>query len=147
MFDIITSKLHKIPEFSQLTDIDIKILLNDVDCNVVDYEVNQTIIREDDINNNIYIVIEGKLANFTNKWLTDNHVELTVDELAPGDVFGEINLNKTLGQGHVGTIRTFGKTTLFKINRWLLSNYLTQWKEINTHMFLKEGNLERLAML
>ncbi len=131
MFDKITSSLRKIPALSQFTDTEIKTLLDNVDSSFVDYAENQIIIREGAISKSIYIVVEGKLGNYINKWLTITEVEQSVDELGPGDVFGEINLKKALAQEHVGTIRTFEKTTLLKINRWLLSDYLDQQKGIN----------------
>ncbi len=139
MFDKITSSLRKIPALSlrkipalsQFTDTEIKTLLDNVDSSFVDYEENQIIIREGAISKNIYIVVEGKLGNYINKLLTNGHSEQSIDELVPGDVFGEINLKKALAQEHVGTIRAFEKTTLLKINRWLLSDYLDQQNVIN----------------
>jgi len=131
MFDKITSSLRKIPAFSQFTDTEIKTLLDNVDSSFVEYEEDQIIIREGAVSKSIYIVVEGKLGNYINKWLTNTEVEQSVDELVPGDVFGEINLKKALAQEHVGTVRTFEKTTLLKINRWLLSDYLDQQKGIN----------------
>lgn len=131
MFDKITSSLRKIPALSQFTDTEIKTLLDNVDSSFVEYEEDQIIIREGAVSKSIYIVVEGKLGNYINKWLTNTEVEQSVDELVPGDVFGEINLKKALAQEHVGTVRTFEKTTLLKINRWLLSDYLDQQKGIN----------------
>lgn len=147
MFDIITSNLRKIPALSQFTDIQIKTLLDNIDCNFVDYEVNQTIIHEGAINNNIYIVIDGKLGNFINKWLTNGHIELSVDELDPGDVFGDININKALPRGHVGTIRTFEKSTLLKIDRWLLNDYRNQQNEINLRPLNQQNEINLIPLL
>ena len=147
MFDIITSKLRKIPALSQFTDIQIKTLLDNIDCKFVDYEANQTIISEGDINNNIHIVIEGKLGNYINKWLTNDHIDLSVDELSPGDVFGDFNISKALPRGHVGNICTFEKSTLLKIDRWLLNDYRSQQNEINLRPLNQQNEINLIPLL
>lgn len=131
MYDLITSNLRKIPALSHFTDIQRKTLLDNIDCEFVDTEANQTLINEGDINNNIYIVIEGKLGNYVNKCLTNDCIDLSVDELTPGNIFGDFNISKALPQVHVGTICAFEKSTLLKIDRWLLNDYLNKQGEIN----------------
>ena len=147
MNDLVISNLRKIPALSQFTDVQIETLLKIVDSDVVDYEVNQTIIREGDFNNNIYIVMKGKLGNFMNKQLTNTDIEPSVYEFVPGDVVGETNLKNAMAPQHVGTIRTLEKTTLFKIHRWLLKNYLIQFREIYTHTSLKKRPSESFVIL
>ena len=147
MIDAITSNLRKIPALSQFTDTEIEALLDNIDCNFVDCEVNQIIIHEGAINNNIYIVIDGKLGHFINKWLTNADIELSVDELDPGAVFGDININKSLPRAHMGTIRTFEKTTIPKIDRWLLNDYVNQQNVINLRPLNQQDEIDLTPLL
>ncbi len=130
--DRFTQLLHKIPVLKHLTDKEIRFLLEHVDSKIVVYDENQTIIRESEFNNYIYIVLAGKAGRFVNKWITDYEVEISVDELHAGDLIGEIdylNLSHQSANEYADAIRAIEKSTLFKIDRRLLFNYL---KKSNT---------------
>lgn len=124
MFDRFMQLLRKIPELKYLTDKEIRYLLNHVGIKIVDYEENQMIIRESEFNNYIYIMLEGKAGYFVNNWKTDCEIEMSVDELHVGDIIGEVDLRKKLAKVHSDPIHTLEKSTLFKIDRRLLFNYL-----------------------
>lgn len=127
----LTPMLRKIPALEHLTDKEIRSLLNDVDSKIVNYEENQTIIRESEFNNNIYILLEGKAERFVNNWTSDCEIEMSVDELHAGDTIGEVDLTKEPSKGYADTIRTLEKSTLFKIDRRLLHNFLNTINSIS----------------
>ena len=124
MIDRFMQLLRKIPELKYLTDKEIRYLLNHVGIKIVDYEENQMITRESESNNYIYVMLEGKAGYFVNNWISDSEIEMSVDELHVGDIIGEVDLRKKLVKVYSDPIHTLEKSTLFKIDRRLLFNYL-----------------------
>lgn len=55
----------------------------------MEYDANQIIIREDEFNNNLYILLEGSAGHVINKWTTNANIEMTINTLSTGDVIGD----------------------------------------------------------
>lgn len=122
MFNRLIPMLRKIPALEHFTDKEIRSILDNVDSNIVNYESKQTIVRESEIDNNIYIILEGRVEHFIY-----NHVanrDKLIDESHAGDILGSVDLSKRLDYESTSAIRTVDKTTVFKIDRILLANYL-----------------------
>lgn len=60
MFDILIPLLRRIPALHTLTEQELFYLIENIQNNVVNYEAKQIIIHDKELDNNLYLILEGR---------------------------------------------------------------------------------------
>ena len=110
--------LRKIPVFSALTDNELRQIVNAPGNTIVEYEPKELIIRESEIGDCMYVVLEGAV-NVLIRGEGGGIIgrEITIATLRAGDFFGESSLNPDTTGRRKASVRAYLKTKLFKIDK------------------------------
>jgi len=109
-----TGILRKIPIFSSLSDQELTRILQAPENSIVEYGMKETIIKESEIGDCMYIILEGTVDVSMRGLGRD----VAIATLRKGDFFGEqaLTVRDSTGRRNA-TVRALHKTTLFKIDK------------------------------
>jgi CRP-like cAMP-binding protein len=109
--------LKEIPIFGSLTDTELEAILSAPENGIEDYEPKQIIIREMEIADCMYVVLEGSVdVSLRGEGIGGR--EVTIATLRPGDFFGEQALEENTTTGRrKATVRALQKSKLFRIDK------------------------------
>jgi len=82
--------LRSIPLFKSLTDEDLINIINAPENGIEDYGTRETVVREAEVGNSMYIILDGYLEVSIRSGSSDREVGIAT--LRPGDFFGEQSL-------------------------------------------------------
>jgi len=114
--------LKKIPIFSSLSDSELQNILNASDNGIIEYGMKEIIIKESEIGDCMYIVLDGAVEVLMRGLGRD----ISMATLRPGDFFGEQALTVIDETGRRNaTVKSIQKATLFKIDKKYIRLTLT----------------------
>ncbi|MEX2353981.1 MAG: cyclic nucleotide-binding domain-containing protein [Gammaproteobacteria bacterium] len=106
--------LRKIPLFSSLSDTELKRILEAPENGIAEYGMKETIIKEAEIGDCMYIVLDGAVE----VTMRGMGREITIATLRAGDFFGEQALTVMDATGRRNaTVRSLHNAKLFKIDK------------------------------
>ncbi len=112
---ITPNHLNKIPVFTSISDAELKEIINSPDNGYEEYDAKQGIIREEEIGDCMYVILEGTVE-VSIKSGTGGR-EITIATLREGDFFGEQSLLPG-GEGRRNaSVRAFHPSKLFRIDK------------------------------
>jgi CRP-like cAMP-binding protein len=107
--------LSKIPLFASLSDAELKVIIDSPDNGYEEYDMKQGIIREEEIGDCMYVVLEGTVE-VSIKSGTGGR-DISIATLREGDFFGEQSLLPG-GEGRRNaSVRAFHPSKLFRIDK------------------------------
>ncbi|MBI2994176.1 MAG: cyclic nucleotide-binding domain-containing protein [Gammaproteobacteria bacterium] len=110
--------LRKIPIFSSMTKAELEGILNCPENGIEEYGSKQTIIREAEIADCMYVVLEGAVEVLLRGADAFVGREVAIATLRPGDFFGEQALSENTTTGRrSATVRALQAATLLKIDK------------------------------
>ena len=107
--------LRATPIFSTLSDNELKMVLNAPENCIEEYEPKKLVIRESELGNCMYIILEG-YAEVLIRSGSGNR-DISIATLRPGDFFGEKALMADGTGRRNASIRTIRDTKVFKIDK------------------------------
>lgn len=107
--------LRAIPIFSSLSDAELTEILNSPDNGIEEFAPKATIIRESEIGNCMYVVLEGIVEVSIRSGAGGR--EITIATLRPGDFFGEASLLPENTDRRNASVRALHKCSLFRIDK------------------------------
>jgi CRP-like cAMP-binding protein len=113
--NISPSHLSKIPLFASLSDTELKAIINSPDNGYEEYEMKQGIIREEEIGDCMYVILEGTVE-VSIKSGTGGR-EIAIATLREGDFFGEQSLLPGSEGRRNASVRAFHPSKLFRIDK------------------------------
>lgn len=135
--------LRKVPIFSSLNDDELMKVINSPDNGYEEYPMKHRIIREEEIGDCMYVILEGT-AEVSIKGGTTGR-DISIATLREGDFFGEQSLLPG-GEGRRNaSVRSFQACKLFRINKrhvLLHINGLDESEDITAVPVLKIGEKE-----
>ncbi len=109
------SHLNKIPLFASLSDAELEAIINSPDNGYEEYSMKQGIIREEEIGDCMYVILEGTVE-VSIKSGTGGR-EITIATLREGDFFGEQSLLPGSEGRRNASVRAFHPSKLFRIDK------------------------------
>ncbi len=109
------SVLRGVPIFNSLSDAELTEILNSPDNGIEEFEPKQAIIRESEIGNCMYVVLEG-IAEVSIRSGAGGR-EITIATLRPGDFFGEASLLPDNTNRRNASVRAMQQCKLFRIDK------------------------------
>jgi len=107
--------LRKVPIFSSLSNDELINIINSPDNGYEEYPMKQRIIREDEIGDCMYVILEGTVEVYIKGGTTGR--DISIATLRAGDFFGEQSLLPG-GEGRRNaSVRSFQASKLFRINK------------------------------
>lgn len=106
--------LKNIPIFSSLSDSELQNILNAPDNGIIEFGMKEIIIKESEIGDCMYIVLDGAVEVLMRGLGRD----ISMATLRPGDFFGEqaLTIIDETGRRNA-TVKSIQKATLFKIDK------------------------------
>ena len=101
--------------FESLSDAAINAILNAPENSIEEYEQKQIVIREDEIGDCMYVILEGTVEVMIRGGSANR--EITIATLRPGDFFGEQSLLPESTGRRNATVRALHASKLFKIDK------------------------------
>jgi len=109
------SLLSKIPIFASLSDAELKEIINSPDNSYEEYEMKQGIIREEEIGDCMYVILEGTVEVSIRGG--GGGREITIATLREGDFFGEQSLLPGGTGRRNASVRALHPSKLFRIDK------------------------------
>lgn len=109
------SHLSKVPIFASLSDAELKEIINSPDNGYEEYDMKQGIIREEEIGDCMYVVLEGTVEVSIRGG--GGGREITIATLREGDFFGEQSLLPGGTGRRNASVRAFHPSKLFRIDK------------------------------
>jgi len=109
------SHLSKVPIFASLSDAELKEIINSPDNGYEEYDMKQGIIREEEIGDCMYVVLEGTVEVSIRGG--GGGREITIATLREGDFFGEQSLLPGSTGRRNASVRAFHPSKLFRIDK------------------------------
>ncbi len=107
--------LRNIPIFKTLSDLELIEILRAPENRIEDYEPKKMIIRESEIGDCMYIILDG-MAEVSIRGGSANR-EITIATLRTGDFFGELSILPEGSGRRNATVKAFHKTKVFRIDK------------------------------
>lgn len=107
--------LRHIPIFSSLSDVELTEILKSPDNGIEEYKARQSIIRESEIGDCMYVVLDGS-AEVTIRSGASGR-EITIATLRKGDFFGELSLLPDNTDRRNASVRALHACKLFRIDK------------------------------
>lgn len=107
--------LRDIPIFSSLSDAALSEILNSPDNGIEEFAPKETVIRESEIGNCMYVVLEGVAEVFIRSGAGGR--EIAVATLRPGDFFGDVSLMPENTDRRNATVKALHQCKLFRIDK------------------------------
>ena len=134
------SLLKKIPIFSSLSDTELQKILDAKDNGIIEYGMKETIIKEAEIGDCMYIVLDGAVEVL----MRGLGREISLATLRPGDFFGEQSLAVSDETGRRNaTVKSLHKAKLFKIDKKYVRLTLTGDKDISEDVTVPSTSSEK----
>lgn len=124
---ISSSQLGKVPIFSSLSDAELKEIINSPDNGYEEYEMKQGIIREEEIGDCMYVILEGTVE-VSIKGAGIGR-EISIATLREGDFFGEQSLLPGSDGRRNASVRAFHPSKLFRIDKKHVLLHISDIKE------------------
>ena len=116
MAEIITPEyLKKVPIFASLTDAELKAIIGSPDNGYEEYGMKQGIIREAEIGDCMYVILEGTVEVSIKS--SGGGREIAIATLREGDFFGEQSLLPGGDGRRNASVRAFHPSKLFRIDK------------------------------
>ena len=116
MAEFITPQdLKKVPLFAALSNAELKAIIDSPDNGYEEYDVKQGIIREAEIGDCMYVILEGTVEVSIKS--AGGGREITIATLREGDFFGEQSLLPGSEGRRNASVRTFHPSKLFRIDK------------------------------
>ena len=116
MAEIITPEyLKKVPIFASLTDAELKAIIGSPDNGYEEYGMKQGIIREAEIGDCMYVILEGTVEVSIKS--SGGGREIAIATLREGDFFGEQSLLPGGDGRRNASVRAFHRSKLFRIDK------------------------------
>lgn len=110
--------LRKIPVLSALSDTELQRIVNSPDNKIEEYQPKELIIRESEIGDCMYVVLEGAVdVSIRGEGGGVIGREISIATLRAGDFFGESSLNSDTTGRRKASVRAFLPTRVFKIDK------------------------------
>ena len=141
------SYLSKIPIFASLSNAELQEIINSSDNGYEEYEMKQAIIREEEIGDCMYVILEGTVEVSIKG--SSGGREITIATLRAGDFFGEQSLLPGGTGRRNASVRAFHPSKLFRIDKkHVLLNIggLDESEDVTVQIF-KSGEQEVRDML
>ena len=107
--------LRSIPVFSVLTDAELQEILNSPDNGLEEFDAKDTIIRESEIGDCMYVLVDG-VAEVTIRSGGGGR-EVTIATLRSGDFFGDVSLMPENTDRRNATVRALHPCKVFRIDK------------------------------
>ena len=141
------SYLSKVPIFASLSNDELQEIINSSDNGYEEYEMKQAIIREEEIGDCMYIILEGTVEVSIKG--SSGGREITIATLRAGDFFGEQSLLPGGTGRRNASVRALHPSKLFRIDKkHVLLNVggLDESEDVTVQIF-KSGEQEVRDML
>ena len=110
--------LRKIPVLSALSDEELTRIVNSPDNKIEEYQPKELIIRESEVGDCMYVVIEGAVdVSIRGEGGGVIGREISIATLRVGDFFGESSLNSDTTGRRKASVRAFLPTKVFRIDK------------------------------
>jgi CRP-like cAMP-binding protein len=109
------SHLGKVPIFSNLSDAELQEIINSPDNGYEKYEMKQGIIREEEIGDCMYVILEGTVDVSIRSGSGSR--EISIATLRAGDFFGEQSLLPGSDGRRNASVRAMHPSKLFRIDK------------------------------
>ena len=113
--NISPSHLSKVPIFASLSDAELKEIINSPDNGYEEYDMKQGIIREEEIGDCMYVILEGTVEVSIRSGTGGR--EITIATLREGDFFGEQSLLPNGTGRRNASVRALHPSKLFRIDK------------------------------
>ncbi len=113
--NISPSHLSKVPIFASLSDAELKEIINSPDNGYEEYDMKQGIIREEEIGDCMYVILEGTVEVSIRSGMGGR--EITIATLREGDFFGEQSLLPGGTGRRNASVRALYPSKLFRIDK------------------------------
>ena len=113
--------LRKVPVLSDLSDEELRRIVNAPDNKIVEYQPKELIIRESEIGDCMYVVLEGAVdVSIRGEGGGVIGREISIASLRAGDFFGESSLDSDTTGRRKASVRAFLPTKVFRIDKKLV---------------------------
>ena len=113
--------LRKVPVLSDLSDEELRRIVNAPDNKIVEYQPKELIIRESEIGDCMYVVLEGAVdVSIRGEGGGVIGREISIATLRAGDFFGESSLDSDTTGRRKASVRAFLPTKVFRIDKKLV---------------------------
>ena len=110
--------LRKVPVLSSLSDAELQHIVNSPDNGIVEYKPKELIIRESEIGDCMYVVLEGAVdVSIRGEGGGVIGREISIATLRAGDFFGESSLSSDTTGRRKASVRAFLATKVFRIDK------------------------------
>ncbi len=109
------SQLRKVPIFASLSDDELNQIINSPDNGYEEYDMKKGIIREDEIGDCMYVILEGTVEVSIKGGGSGR--EIAIATLRAGDFFGEQSLLPGSEGRRNASVRAFHPSKLFRIDK------------------------------
>ncbi len=134
------SLLKKIPIFSELSDSELQKILDAPENGIIEYGMKETIIKESEIGDCMYIVLDGAVEVM----MRGLGREIAIATLRPGDFFGEQALTVVDETGRRNaTVKSLNMAKLFKIDKKFVRLSLTGEPDISEDITVPSTSSEK----
>ncbi len=134
------SLLKKIPIFSELSDSELQKILDAPENGIIEYGMKETIIKESEIGDCMYIVLDGAVEVM----MRGLGREIAIATLRPGDFYGEQALTVVDETGRRNaTVKSLNMAKLFKIDKKFVRLSLTGEPDISEDITVPSTSSEK----
>ena len=109
--------LRDVPLFNSLSDDEILTILQSPDNGIEEYGPKQGILRESEIGNCMYVILEGTVEVYVRGLGGAGGRDITLTTLRKGDFFGEQSLDTDTTGRRNASVRALHRTKVFKIDK------------------------------
>jgi len=110
-----TTLLHNIPLFKSLSDNDLLNIINAPENSIEEYGTRETIVRESEVGDAMYIILDGYVEVTIRSSSSDREVGIAT--LKPGDFFGEQSLLPWGTGRRNASVRALHSAKVFRIDK------------------------------
>jgi len=131
--------LSKVPIFASLSNAELKEIINSSDNGYEEYDMKQGIIREEEIGDCMYVILEGTVEVSIRSGTGGR--EITIATLREGDFFGEQSLLPNGTGRRNASVRALHPSKLFRIDKkhvLLHVNGLDESEDATIQVFMSE---------
>lgn len=112
--------LGKIKYFNSLQDSELEEILDAPENEIIEYSLRETIFKEGEVGEHMYIMLEGMAEVFIRSELS--YRDISIASIKPGDLFGDGAATSKEETKRTGTIKTAFDSKVFKINKKYVLN-------------------------